>query len=146
MTKMLILRGIAGNFGGVNYPRGALDEASALEYAKRKGYEGHVLDCIGWTQGPGGEQVRRSLAEIKADTSIQALYGFSGGGYNALHIIRALSVPEQLRLLVVLGAPKNTAAMYKGPWELVYRTDPPSGHMDGPHVLLAQTPLVVMAG
>jgi len=32
---MLILRGIAGHFGGKEYPHGALDEPAALEYAKR---------------------------------------------------------------------------------------------------------------
>ena len=37
---MLILRGIAGHFGGKEYPHGALDEPAALEYAKRRGYVG----------------------------------------------------------------------------------------------------------
>ena len=65
--------------------------------------------------------------------------GFSGGGYNVLHIINALAPAERarLRLVVVLGAPKNPSHLYKGPWELVYRTDPPRGHMDGPRTLLA---------
>jgi hypothetical protein len=46
---MLILRGIAGNFAGRDWPHGALDEPSALEYARRKGYEGKVLDVAGAT-------------------------------------------------------------------------------------------------
>jgi len=43
----------------------------------------------------------------------------------------------RLRLVVVLGAPKNPPNLYKGSWDLVYRTDPPGGHMDGPRALLA---------
>ena len=36
LPTMLILRGIAGHFAGRNWPRGALDEAPALEYARRR--------------------------------------------------------------------------------------------------------------
>jgi hypothetical protein len=80
-----------------------------------------------------------ALAEFRRDPSVVALYGFSGGGYNVLHIIHAMSQAERarLRLVVVLGAPKSPANLYEGSWELVYRTDPPGGHMDGPRALLA---------
>jgi hypothetical protein len=56
-----------------------------------------------------------------------------------LHIIHALTSAERerLRLIVVLGAPKNPEHLYKGPWELVYRDDPPGGHMAGPRALLS---------
>jgi hypothetical protein len=136
--KMLILRGIAGRYSGREWPRGALDEPSALEYARRRGYVGQVLDVAGAT-GPGKPQTLMALAEFRRDEAVTALYGFSGGGYNVRHIINALTRVERarLRLVVVLGAPKNPSNVYKGSWELVYRTDPPEGHMAGPRVLLA---------
>jgi hypothetical protein len=89
--------------------------------------------------GPNSPQTQMALAEFHRDPSVTALYGFSGGGYNVLHIINALAPAERtrLRLVVVLGAPKNSPNLYKGPWELVYRLDPPGGHMDGPRALLA---------
>ena len=137
-VKMLILRGIAGHYAGRDWPRGALDEPSALEYARRRGYVGEVLDVAGAT-GPDKPQTQMALAEFHRDPTVTALYGFSGGGYNVRHIIKALAPVERarLRLVVVLGAPNNPSSLYKGPWELVYRTDPPGGHMDGPRALLA---------
>ena len=137
MSKMLILRGIAGHFAGRDWPRGALDEPSALEYARRKGYVGQVLDVAGAT-GTNSPQTQMALAEFHRDPTITALYGFSGGGYNVRHIIHALAPAERTRLelVVVLGAPKNPPSLYKGHWKLVYRLDPPGGHMDGPRKLL----------
>ena len=135
---MLILRGIAGHYSGRNWPRGALDEPSALEYATRRGYAGRVLDVAGAT-GAHSPQVRMALDEFRRDPSVTALYGFSGGGYNVRHIIDALTKDERarLRLVVVLGAPHSPRSLYDGPWELIYRLDPPKGHMDGPRALLA---------
>ena len=135
--KMLILRGIAGHYAGRDWPRGALDEPPALEYARRRGYVGVVLDVAGAT-GADSPQTKMALAEFRRDLAATALYGFSGGGYNVRHIINALDDTERrrLRLVVVLGAPKNPPQLYNGPWELVYRTDPPGGHMDGPRALL----------
>ena len=138
MSKMLILRGIPGRYAGRDWPRGALDEPPALEYARRKGYVGQVLDVAG-TTGPNSPQTKMALAEFRRDPAVTALYGFSGGGYNVLHIINALTPAERarLRLVVVLGAaPRNSPNNYKGPWELVYRDNPPGGHMDGPRALL----------
>jgi len=137
MPTMLILRGIAGNYGGRDWPRGALDEPSALEYARRKGYDGKVLDVAGAT-GPNSAQTKMALAEFHRDQTVTALYGFSGGGYNVLHIIRALPPADRnrLQLVVVLGAPRSGPELYRGPWKLVYRLDPPGGHMDGPRALL----------
>ena len=136
--KMLILRGIAGHYAGRDWPRGALDEPPALEYAQRKGYVGEVLDVAGAT-GANSPQTKMALAEFHRDSTVAALYGFSGGGYNVLHVIHALPPADRARiqLVVVLGAPLNPANLYRGPWELVYRTDPPGGHMDGPRALLA---------
>lgn len=142
MKTMLILPGIAA-VGDLHNPLGLLDRPSAISYAHTRGRVGRVLDVSGET-GPSSRQTRAALDAIRADTSIDALYGFSGGGYNALHIIHALAVPEQLRLVVVLGAPRNDRSAYKGPWELVYRNDPPGGHMDGPRALLAE-PIIVTA-
>jgi len=142
MPKMLILRGIAGHYAGRDWPRGALDEPPALEYAKRRGYDGQVLDVAGAT-GANSEQTKMALAEFHRDEEVAAFYGFSGGGYNVLHIIKALPHSElsRIKLLVVLGAePKNSRSNYNGPWELIYRGDPPGGHMDGPRALLATLP------
>lgn len=137
--KMLILRGIAGHYDGRDWPRGALYEEPALEYARRRGYVGQVLDVAG-TTGERSQQTVMSQAAFRRDTSISALYGFSGGGYNVRHIIDGLNPAERsrIRLVVVLGAPNNPEQMYKGSWELVYRKDPPRGHMDGPRALLAE--------
>jgi len=137
---MLILRGIAGHFAGKDWPRGALDETSAVEYAHQRGYVGEVLDVVGAT-GPKSRQVRMCLKAIRDRDDIAALYGFSGGGYNIRHVLAALSADERrrIKLIVVLGAPKNPPALYSnGSWELIYRRDPPAGHMAGPKVLLAE--------
>ncbi len=142
MDTMLILRGIAGNYDGRSWPRGALYEQPALEYARRRGYQGEVLDVAG-TSGPKSPQTTMALKEIRSDDEIAALYGFSGGGYNVRHILEALTDDERkrIRLVVVLGAPKNAPNLYrKGTWELVYRLDPPAGHMAGPAALLAELP------
>ena len=101
---MLILRGIAGHFAGRDWPRGALDETSAVEYAHQRGYVGEVLDVAGAT-GPKSRQVRMCLKAIRDSDD----------------------------------APKNPPALYSnGSWELIYRRDPPAGHMAGPKVLLAE--------
>jgi hypothetical protein len=142
--KMLIMRGIAGNYalpGGKPryWPRGALDEPAALEFARLRGYKPKVLDVAG-TTGANSPQTTAALKEIRADDEIFALYGFSGGGYNAYHIIKALKPKEleRLALVVVLGAPKRSEHSYRGTWELIYRLDPPAGHMAGPRALLAR--------
>jgi hypothetical protein len=139
---MLILRGIAGHFVGRDWPRGALDQPSALEYARLRGYVGEVLDVDGAT-GRKSRQVRMCLNAIRDRDDIAALYGFSGGGYNIRHVLAALSGDQRrrIKLVVVLGAPKNPPALYRnGSWELVYRLDPPppAGHMASPKALLAE--------
>jgi hypothetical protein len=75
-VKMLILRGIAGHYAGRDWPRGALDEPSALEYGRRKGYVGQVLNVAGAT-GPKSSQTLMALAEFHRDPTVAALYGFS---------------------------------------------------------------------
>jgi hypothetical protein len=135
--RMLILRGVAGRYAGKNWPHGALDEPPALEYARRRGYQGTVLDVPG-TTGEQSPQVKMALTEFRRDLSVAALYGFSGGGYNIVHILHYLTPEEKARikLIVVLGAPNASPDKYQGRWELVYRLDPPGGHMDGPRALL----------
>ena len=83
-------------------------------------------------------QVKKALEVFRSDKAVAALYGFSGGGYNVRHVLDDLTPAEKkrIRLVVVLGAPKNPEALYKGPWKLVYRKDPPGGHMAGPRALL----------
>ena len=98
---MLILRGIAGHFAGKDWPRGALDETSAVEYAHRRGYVGEVLDVDGAT-GPKSRQVRMCLTAIRDRDDIAALYGFSGGGYNIRHVLAALSAVERRRIKLVV--------------------------------------------
>jgi hypothetical protein len=136
--KMLILRGKAGYYEGQDWPRGALHEAPALEYATRRSYDGRVLDIAGLAY-KGSPQHKLALEEYRGDVTIDAIYGFSAGGYNVYHFITDLTAAERgrLQLVVVLGAPDRPEASFKGPWELVYRRDPPGGHMKGPDALLA---------
>ena len=136
--KMLILRGKAGYYDDQDWPDGALHEQPALDYASRRGYTGYVLPMPGKAY-KGSPQHLAALKEYRDDRTISALYGFSAGGYNVFHIINDLKKDERdrLALVVVLGAPDRSEGSFKGPWELVYRRDPPSGHMNGPDALLA---------
>ena len=157
---MLIMRGISGKYADENgnvisYPNGALHEGVALEYAKRRGYTGKVLDVDGST-GATSKQTEMALEEFRRDKAVAAFYGFSGGGYNIKHILDKLTDDERSRVLlvVVLGAPKNSLDVYlastyggQAKWVVVYKTNPPksapfvppgadSTHMFGPEWLL----------
>ena len=147
---MLILRGITNLKYWPKYPHGALDEPSALQYASRRGYQGRVLDVSGET-GDHSPQTQRAMLEFLHDPTITALYGFSGGGYNAYHILKRLTQEQRdrLELVVVIGVEANklsehmlNANKYNAHWELVYRNDPPKPltHIDGPRTLLAGLP------
>jgi NADH/NAD ratio-sensing transcriptional regulator Rex len=61
-----------------------------------------------------------ALAAIRRDQSISALYGFSGGGYNAAYILDDLTDAERdrIKLVIVLGAPKThrTFTRVRGSW------------------------------
>ncbi len=144
---MLILRGITNVKFWPKYPNGALDEPPALEYARRRGYVGRVLNVSGET-GDHSPQTRKALHEFLSDATIVALYGFSGGGYNVYHILNRLTQEQRGRLEVVvligveskkLSAQALDAKRYNAHWELVYRNDPPPPltHIDGPRILLA---------
>ena len=127
---MLILRGIAS----AERPRGQLDDDSALEYARRLGYRGEVLDVAGGSS----EQASMALDRIRRDDKVTALYGFSGGGYNAKRVWTELNAAERARIgkVVVIGSPGVGKADFPGSAEVVVKQDPPAGHMAGPKVLL----------
>jgi hypothetical protein len=170
MPKMMILRGNHGEQydekGKLQpYKEGALHEQAAKEYARRKRYDGFVLDVSG-DHGPGktratSPQTVLAVETFHKDKEIAALYGFSGGGYNVYWILQALKDSEEdlkrIKLVVVLGAPETGPAAYDsskykpGTWELVYKKNPqlsdkfvPKGvkdpHMFGPEWLLTETP------
>ena len=130
---MLILRGIAN----AENPRGQLDDGSALEYARRVGFQGEVLDVAG-EAGPESPQLRMALERIRRDETISAIYGFSGGGYNARLIWGELTPGERGRIhkLVVVGSPGATEADFAGCSDVLIKPDPPEGHLAGPQALL----------
>lgn len=143
---MLILRGITKLKVWPQYPNGALDEPPALQYASNRGYTGRVLNVSGET-GDKSKQTNMALQEIQNDSSITALYGFSGGGYNVYHILNRLTQEQRgrLELVVVIGVETSKLSAdalnpkrYNANWELVYRNDPPPPmtHIDGPRALL----------
>ena len=127
---MLILRGVAN----AGHPRGQLDDKSALEYARRLGYRGEVLDIAGGT----GTQVKMALNRIRNDEEVTAIYGFSGGGYSAQRIWSQLDEDERARIgkIVVIGAPRVHKRDFPGNTEVVIKRDPPAGHLAGPKALL----------
>lgn len=128
--SMLILRGIAD----ANAPKGQLDDDAALEYARRLGYSGEVLDVA----ADAGPQVRMALERIRNDKNVTALYGFSGGGYNAQSIWAQLNPQERSRItkIVVVGSPGVGKHSFPGSNDVTVQEDPPEGHMAGPKVLL----------
>ncbi len=126
---MLILRGLSAPYA----KRGLLDDESALAYARALGYTGEVLDVAG--EGP---QVQMALDRIRGG-DVNALYGFSRGGYN-MRTIWASLTPEQrqrIRKIVIVGAPGVTPANFPGMNDVFVQGDPPEGHMAGPKILLA---------
>ncbi|GJD48455.1 hypothetical protein OPKNFCMD_1174 [Methylobacterium crusticola] len=172
MPKMLILRGNHGYHADeagkdFNYKGGALHEGPAKEYARRKGYEGVVLNISGDPPEKGKKrshspQTILALDTFSRDKSIEAFYGFSGGGFNIWWILQDLKNKKdeeglkRIKLVVVLGAPDTPKSAYEasgykpGSWELVYLTNPSRSdkiapkdaelHMFGPEWLLSKTP------
>jgi len=130
---MLILRGVAN----AEYPRGALEDDVALEYARRGGFRGEVLD-VAADYGPASAQIRMALERIRRDQMVTAIYGFSGGGYNARHIWEQLGAAERerIRKVIVVGAPGVDETQFAGKPDLLIKPDPPEGHMAGPRALL----------
>jgi hypothetical protein len=156
--KMLILRGNSGKYADeqgnkIDYPDGALHEQAAKDYATCRGYDGDVLPVSGDSLKGNRDknpQTVQALAKLKEkDSPYAALYGFSGGGYDVLHILKQLNKEElkRIKLIVVLGAPpvdekgNESASGYPRQthfdssnfgkpedgikWDLVYKTNPP---------------------
>ncbi len=92
---MLILRGI----------RNRLEEAPAKEYARRLGFLPEVLNASGEV-GAYSDQVNSAISRIKKG-GITGLYGFSGGGYNLVHLWHRLTPRERddIKAVVVVGSP-----------------------------------------
>ncbi len=130
---MLILRGIAS----AEAPRGQLDDESALKYARRVGYHGEVLD-VASNGSADGAQVNMAIDRIRHDEMVRAIYGFSGGGYNARRIYAQLNRGERQRIrkIVVVGSPGITEADFPESADVLIKHDPPAGHMAGPKALL----------
>jgi hypothetical protein len=128
---MLILRGIAN----AENRRGQLDDEAAREYAHLLGYRGEVLDVAGDANGP---QAKIALNRIHHDDKVTAIYGFSGGGYNARRVWRQLNAEERQRIgkVVVIGSPGVSKADFPGSADVLIKRDPPDGHMAGPRALL----------
>lgn len=132
-STMLILRGIAS----ADHPRGQLDDDAALEYARRLGYRGEVLDVASDTDGDRS-QFHQAITRIRQDQSVTAIYGFSGGGYNTKRIWSSLRPDERQRIdrVVVIGSPGVSKGDFSGTEHVVIQGDPPAGHLAGPRVLL----------
>jgi len=130
---MLILRGNANS----ENPNGQLDDAAAVEYARRVGFRGEVLD-VAADAGPDGSQVKMALERIRRDHAVSAIYGFSGGGYNARSIWKELTAPERerIRMVVVVGSPGVSDSDFGTGPQVIVQLDPPAGHLAGPKVLL----------
>jgi hypothetical protein len=128
---MLILRGVAN----AQNPHGQLDDEAAREYARRLGYRGEVLDVAGDADGP---QTKIALDRIHHDDKVTAIYGFSGGGYNARRIWSQLKAEERHRIgkVVVIGSPGVSKSDFPGSADVLIKQDPPAGHMAGPRALL----------
>jgi hypothetical protein len=155
MKRMIILRGnsaAAGKYpdeqgSKIAWPYGALHVDAAKEFARRKGYEGVVLDKPGQPQNQHSPQANAAVDLFLNDNSIAAFYGFSGGGYNVKHILDRLATTDadelwRIELVVVLGAPRPNkradflASNYNGDlkkkgivlanWDVIYMENPDS--------------------
>jgi len=118
--KMLILRGNSDKSGKqypdeqgrmVPWPDGALHEQAAKDYATCRNRDGEVLPVRGDSLKGNRDknpQTMQALAKLQdPDSPYDAIYGFSGGGYDVLHILNQLKAEElkRIKLVVVLGAP-----------------------------------------
>jgi len=109
--KMLILRGNSDTEGKqypdeqgniIAWPDGALHEKAALAYATCRDRVGEVLPVPGDSKGDRDKnpQTLQALDKLKEkDSPYTAIYGFSGGGYDVLHILKQLKA-EELTLLI----------------------------------------------
>jgi len=123
---MLILKGI----------HDLLHEEPAIEYAKLRGFTPEVLPTSGET-GEQSLQTNDALTRIKAG-GVTAIYGFSGGGYNAVHIWKRLpkSYRDQIIKIIVLGSPGVTREEFEGCPDVLIYNNPGVAHMDQPDQFL----------
>jgi hypothetical protein len=123
--RMLILRGNATTKDQANdypddqgkphvWPEGALHERAARAYAKQLGYDDVMVDGSGSRpRGPGSKQTDDALKKFHEDEEADiGFYGFSGGGYTLLEILKFLAKTEPQNLhrikdIVVVGAPND---------------------------------------
>jgi len=79
-----------------------------------------VVDVAG-NPGTNSAQVQLARERIREDQSIKAIYGFSGGGYNARLIWAQLSTPERdrIRKVIVVGSPGVQESDFIGVSEVV---------------------------
>ena len=132
------------------WPEGALHEKAARAYAKQLGYDDIVVDGSGSNQTIHGTQAKDTLKKFHEDESAEmGLYGFSGGGYTLLPILKFMATHEpqsltRIRHVIVVGSPNSqgNAALYKPAlydaqvdqkkkdkdwkvdWVLIFRTNP----------------------
>jgi len=113
---MLIMRGNAAGKGTYEdengntpaWPKGALHEGPAIEYARLLGFNPKVLDVSGSSNHGNrdtSEGTVKALECFRGNTSIVAFYGFSGGGYNMYHILTKMTEDERRRVnwVAVIG-------------------------------------------
>jgi len=162
--RMLILRGNAtkstttypDETGKTRaWPDGALHEGAAIAFAKQLGYDGIVVDGSGSNQTMDGQQAKDTLTKFHEDKDAEmGLYGFSGGGYTLLPILKFMATKEpqsltRIRHVIVIGAPNSqgNGAIYKAShydaqvdkkskgndwkveWTLIFRCNPKLSQM-----------------
>ena len=157
--------GKAHNYKNGALHEGAAKDFAMRKSATRKSYTPKVLDVSGDAKPPARDappgkdgkqhgtrqdspQTVLALAAFRDDDSITAFYGFSGGGYNLWWILKKMTPEERscVELVVVVGVdndrPRSEYEASKfpgGKWDLIYRPNPPKGHMFEPEALLAET-------
>jgi hypothetical protein len=126
---MLILKGI----------NNLLHQLPACEYARREGYSGEILPDSGEASGDATKrkQVTSAIKRIEQG-GITAIYGFSGGGYNAVHIYSLLpeKFKNQIVKVVILGSPGVTQEDFPGVSDVTIYNNPKVSHMDQPDQFL----------
>jgi len=130
-------RGVMFILKGIN---NLLHLEPAIEYALREGYVPEVLMASGET-GEYSVQVNRAIRRIQTGDEVTALYGFSGGGYNTVHIYHRLNAVHKkaLRKIAVIGAPGVVKDDFPGLKDVVIFNDPNVAHMEQPEAFLAST-------
>jgi len=76
----------------------------------------------------------RTSRAVRRDEAVTAIYGFSGGGYNARTIWGHLSAVERerIQIVIVVGSPGVEESHFAGNPYVLIQPDPPEGHMAAP--------------